>query len=63
MTGLAHEYYIPPSYEQKNATNDDDDNDDYHVDEIGNIMYRIHFYASTLVTKAQKQDRRCRCLR
>ena len=40
MTGLAHEYYIAPSYEQKNASNDDDDNnDDYHVYEIGNIMY------------------------
>ena len=63
MTGLAHKY-IPAFYEQKNASNvDDDDNDDYHVDEIWNIMYRIHFYASTLVTTAQKQDRRRRSLR
>ena len=40
MNGLAHEYYIAPSYEQNNASNDDDDNDDYHGDEIGNITYR-----------------------
>lgn len=63
MNGLAHEYYIPPSYEENNVSNDDDDNDDYHGDEIGSIMYRILFYASTWVTTAQKQDRRCRCLR
>jgi hypothetical protein len=62
MTGLAHQYYIAPSYEQNNASNDDDD-DDYHDDEIGNIMYRKLFYASNWVTTAQKQDRRCRCLR
>ena len=65
MTGLAHEYYIAPPYEQNDASNDDDDDDldDFHGDEIGNIMYRIHFYASTWVRIAQKQDRRCRCLR
>jgi len=41
MTGLAHGYYIALSCEQNNATNDydDDDNDNYHGDEIGNIIY------------------------
>jgi len=64
MSRLAHKYYIAPSYEQNNASNDDDDNyDGYHGNEVGNVIYRILFYASTWVTRAQKQDRRCRCLR
>jgi len=64
MSRLAHEYYIAPSYEQNNASNDDDDYDyGYHGDEIGNVIYRILVYASTWATTAQKQDRRCRCLR